>query len=125
MLLTAIQIKYIRVLYRLQDARAVKLSDVAEALGVSKPSVHNMFQKLKKYGLIAQDEKGYSRLTELGKETAGKYEEEYNILFAFLTEVLTVEEETARENAVALLGSEKYGAEELCRNIRQLRPRFA
>ena len=47
MLLTAIQIKYIRVLYRLQDARAVKLSDVAEALGVSKPSVHNMFQKLK------------------------------------------------------------------------------
>lgn len=125
MLLTAIQIKYIRVLHRLQDVQSVKLADVAEVLHVSKPSVHNMFQKLKRFGLIVQDEKGYSRLTELGKETARRYEEEYTILFSFLTEILHVEKEIAQENAIALMGSENCGAQDLCHSIEQFREKIA
>lgn len=125
MLLTAIQIKYIRVLHRLQDVQSVKLADVAEVLHVSKPSVHNMFQKLKRFGLIVQDEKGYSRLTELGKETARRYEEEYTILFSFLTEILHVEKEKAEENAIALMGSENCGAQDLCHSIEQFREKIA
>ena len=125
MLLTAIQIKYIRVLHRLQDVQSVKLADVAEVLHVSKPSVHNMFQKLKRFGLIVQDEKGYSRLTELGKETARQYEEEYTILFSFLTEILHLEKEIAQENAIALMGREKCGAQDLCHSIENLREKIA
>ena len=125
MLLTAIQIKYIRVLHRLQDVQSVKLADVAEVLHVSKPSVHNMFQKLKRFGLIVQDEKGYSRLTELGKETARQYEEEYTILFSFLTDILHLEKELAQENAIALMGSEKCGAQDLCHSIEKFREKIA
>ena len=125
MLLTMIQIRYIQVLYQLQNTQTVKLAEVANVLGVSKPSVHNMFRKLKRFGLIEQDEKGYSKLTEEGKEIACKYEREFKILFSFLTETLQIEKETAEENAIALMGSERFGAEDLCRGIERFQRKTA
>ena len=64
-------------------------------------------------------------MTELGKETARQYEEEYTILFSFLTEILHLEKEIAQENAVALMGSEKCGAQDLCHSIEKFREKIA
>ncbi len=115
--LTAIQIRYMRVLYQLGSDRTVKLSEVAEVLKVSKPSVHSMFCKLRQYGLITQNEHGFSQMTELGKKTVGEYEKQYEVLYNFMRDVLHLDEEAAQDNALTLLGSENHSAPQLCQGI--------
>ena len=64
-------------------------------------------------------------MTEMGEETARQYEKENKILFTFLTEILHLEKEIAQENAIALMGSEKCGAQDLCHSIEKFREKIA
>lgn len=79
-----------------QEVRSV---DVARALGFSKPSVSRAMGILKESGLIQMDEKSYITLTEEGMKKAQAVYERHQVLTAFLTEVIGVEQKTAEEDA--------------------------
>lgn len=68
------QIKYIICLYRLsEDGYGVKNVELASALGLSKPSVHNMLNFLADLGVVKQEVFGLAFFTEEGRALAHKY----------------------------------------------------
>ena len=68
------QIKYIICLYRLsEDGYGVKNVELASALGLSKPSVHNMLNFLADLGVVKQEVFGLAFFTEEGRTLAHKY----------------------------------------------------
>lgn len=76
--LTASNIKYLLVIKELdKEGRGVRCTDVAEALGITKPSVHTMVNTLKALELISKDRYSVIRFTPEG----GKLAEEYSRCF--------------------------------------------
>lgn len=72
--LTFAQVKYIICLYRLSAAGyGVKNVEVASALGVSKPSVHNMLKSLVDLGVVRQEVFGLAHFTDEGRALAKKF----------------------------------------------------
>lgn len=72
--------------------------DVAEFLGVSKPSVTNAVKLLENGGFVTRDENKLLRLTEVGREVAERVYERHCVL----TEILTtagIDPETAEGDA--------------------------
>lgn len=51
----------------------MKNVEIATALMVSKPSVHNMLKSLAEIGVVEQESFGLAHFTELGKRLAGIY----------------------------------------------------
>ncbi|MDR2908869.1 MAG: metal-dependent transcriptional regulator [Oscillospiraceae bacterium] len=77
----------------------VRSIDVAEALGVSRPSVNKAVSVLKKAGMVDQQPYGRISLTERGREKAAEVLGRHNNLKRFLTIVLGVGEEAAEVDA--------------------------
>lgn len=68
------QIKYIIFLYRLsKDGLGVKNVELANALGFSKPSVHNMLKSLAELNVVRQEAYGLVFFTEGGRAIARRY----------------------------------------------------
>lgn len=87
--LTAANIKYLLVINELDHSgRGVHSTEVAEMLGVSKPSAHKMLNALKKMQLICKDRYGVVFFTEEGKLLAAKYQACFNILCFYFCELL-------------------------------------
>lgn len=76
----------------------VRSVDVAEFLGVTKPSVSYATKRLRENGYIAMDADGHITLTPSGLEIAEHVYERHKLLTRFLTEI-GVDEATAREDA--------------------------
>ena len=76
----------------------VRSIDVAEQLGVTKPSVSYATKRLRENGYITMDREGLISLTDTGLEIAERMYERHKLLTRFLIE-LGVNEETAREDA--------------------------
>ena len=76
----------------------VRSIDVAEQLGVTKPSVSYATKRLRENGYITMDREGLISLTDTGLEIAELMYERHKLLTRFLIE-LGVNEETAREDA--------------------------
>ena len=86
-------------LYKLSDGRyGVRSVALAEALGVSKPSVHNMLRSLAELGMIRQESFGRAFFTEKGRILAEKYSFCYTYLEKQLAAVCG--EGAVSENAV-------------------------
>lgn len=77
----------------------VRSVDVATNLGVSKASVNKAINMLKEEGLLDQPYYGDITLTEKGYEYGAAVLERHNLLFAFLTKELGIEEEIADKEA--------------------------
>lgn len=72
--LSASQIRYLVSLYRLSgEGIGVKSAELASALGLSRPSVHNMLRVLCAMELLEQESFGLAHLTESGRVLAEKY----------------------------------------------------
>ena len=85
---TPSQIKYILCLHRLsQDGQGVKNVELAGALGLSKPSVHNMLKSLSELGVVKQEFFGLAFFTEDGRVWARKYAFCYTYLENKLSEI--------------------------------------
>lgn len=85
---TLSQLRYIISLFRLsRDGCGVKNSELASALGISKPSVHNMLKFLIELGVVKQESFGLAYLTEEGRELAHKYTACYEIIENRIAEV--------------------------------------
>lgn len=77
----------------------VRSVDVAERLGVSKASVSKAIQNLRAEGYVNQEPYGGVMLTREGLQYGTKVLRRHRLLFAFLTQALGVDEETANEEA--------------------------
>lgn len=125
MQLTSAQIKYILAVYDLQTAGPVKLTRVAENLHVSKPSAHRMLGQLKDLGMITQDKRSVSSLTDSGMEIAQRYAENFQLIHRFFIDTLHLDQGIAAENAGILLGNESSAIRELCYKIREFQKEHA
>ena len=76
----------------------VRSVDVAEHLGVTKPSVTYATKRLRENGYIEMDKDGLITLTDAGMQIASKMLQRHRTLTRFLVS-LGVEPETAEEDA--------------------------
>ena len=76
----------------------IRSIDIAEELGVTKPSVSYATKRLRENGYISMDKDGLITLTEQGHAIAAHIYERHRLLTTFFIR-LGVSEETAREDA--------------------------
>ena len=98
----------------------VRSVDVANYLGVSKPSVSRAMSVLKAAGYISQESYGDIYLTEAGREKAGAVLERHRLISKFLRLSVGIDEETADRDACRIehdISSEPF--ECLKRHVRQ------
>ena len=76
----------------------IRSIDIAEALGVTKPSVSYAAKRLRENGYITMDQDSLITLTESGMAIAERIYERHQLLTEFLLR-LGVDEQTAREDA--------------------------
>ena len=82
--LTAAHIRYLLVLLRLTAANGhTRCVDLAAALGLSPPSVHNMVDTMTALGLVKKGTRGAVSLTEYGSRTAKRYQRYYHSAAGF------------------------------------------
>ncbi|MBE6031463.1 MAG: metal-dependent transcriptional regulator [Clostridiales bacterium] len=95
-----------------KEKGTVRSVDVASKMGYSKPSVSRAMHILKDAGLIDMDESGHITLTESGNELAERVYERHLVITEYLTRILGVSEENAKEDACKIehdLSDETYG----------------
>ena len=95
----------------------IRSIDVAEHLGVTKPSVSYATKRLRENGYITMDKDGLITLTDTGMEIAERMYTRHKLLSRFLMR-LGVSEKTAREDACKIehdLSEETFEA--LCRHV--------
>lgn len=103
--LTASNIKYLLVLRKLNQAeKGVRCVDMAEYLGISKPSVHTMMNNLKKIKLPEKGKYGVVYFTGLGKCIADLYSGYFESVYTYLREVLP-EEANIKNIAYSILAN--------------------
>ncbi len=100
----------------------VRSIDVAEHLGVTKPSVSYATKRLRENGYITMDRDGLITLTESGMSIAKKIYTRHKILKQFFLD-LGVSEQTAEDDACKIehdLSVETFEA--LCKKAKELNP---
>ena len=76
----------------------IRSIDVAEQLGVTKPSVSYTTKRLRENGYITMDKEGLITLSDSGMDIASRMYERHKLLTEFFI-TLGVDEKTAREDA--------------------------
>jgi len=85
-----------------ESGASVRITDLSERLGVSKPSVSVAVRRLAKSGFVSHERYGDVRLTRAGRKRAKEVASRHELLHRFLADVLGVEEETAQADACRL-----------------------
>lgn len=91
---------YLETIY-LQDleGQAAKVKNIADAMGVSKPSVTEALSVLQDRGLVLHQKYGDIELTEKGRVTAEDIYYRHKLFHEFFLDVLGVSEEQAEDDA--------------------------
>ena len=84
-----------------QEHGYIRSIDVAEHLGVTKPSVSYATKRLRENGYITMDREGFITLTDSGMAIAASMLDRHHTLTRFLM-ALGVDEETAESDACRL-----------------------
>ncbi len=88
--------EYLKTMYILKQKNGnIRVTDIAEKMNCSKPSVNKAINNLKENGLINYESYGAIELTENGEDLAKKILETYDIVFVFLKDVLELEPKNA------------------------------
>lgn len=83
--LTASNIRYLLTMKELGRADGgARRIDIATALKLSKPSVHNMMDSLSRSGLVCKNAYGMVYFTDAGREAAERYARYYSAVAAML-----------------------------------------
>ena len=91
---------YLKAIYILQMNKGlVRSVDVAERMGVSKPSVSHAVKLLREGGFLVMDDDYTLHLTDLGREVAEKFYERHQYFSEQLTDA-GVDADTAEAEAV-------------------------
>ncbi len=97
----------------------IRSIDIAESLGVTKPSVTYTTKRLRENGYITMDKNGLITLTESGRAIAGKMLDRHHTLTRFLV-ALGVDETTAEQDACKMehdISQQTYDA--ICAHARK------
>lgn len=102
--LSRTQIQYLLTIYEMLEKGPVRLQDVAEAMQVSKPSVHGMEEQFVRLGLLEKKRYASIQMTSLGKQAVEEYGKQLYLLSGHLRKSLGLPVPIARQSALALLG---------------------
>lgn len=103
MKLTGSQEEYLKTIYLLEkNNEKVRVTDIANKLKITKPSVNKGINTLKEMGLVNYKAYGSISLTEKGEELAISVIKRQDILEMFLVEVLEIDKKQAIEEAKAM-----------------------
>ncbi len=92
--------EYIKTMYILKKQNGnIRVTDVANKMNCSKPSVNKALYNLKDNGLVNYETYGTIELTKEGENLAKKILEAYDIVYLFLKDVLNLETEEAEKEA--------------------------
>ena len=92
--------EYLKTIYILKQHNGQpRVTDIAEKMNCSKPSVNKSLKILNEEGLINYESYGQIELTDEGIKLSKKILEAYDIVNVFLTEILEVEKEQAEQEA--------------------------
>ncbi len=93
---------YLEAILRLRESKGqVRSVDIAQLLGVTKPSVSFAMKKLRENEFICMDRDNLITLTETGEEIARRIYDRHRTITTFLMKI-GVEEAVAREDACKL-----------------------
>jgi DtxR family Mn-dependent transcriptional regulator len=94
---------YLEAIYELSpDGQGVRLSDIAERLGVTKASTNRAMSALSEKGLIVSERYKEIFLTPAGMDLAKFTSNKHHVILSFLTQVLKVSPSVADEDACAI-----------------------
>ncbi|MDR0569332.1 MAG: metal-dependent transcriptional regulator [Spirochaetaceae bacterium] len=82
-----------------ESGGAVRLTDIASRLGVSKPSVFTALKILEERGLLEHERYRTISLTKQGEIEASEIRDRHNLLTVFLKKIVGVSPETAEKDA--------------------------
>ena len=92
--------EYLMTLYVIKMKKNdVRVTDIANKMNYSKPSVNKALYNLKDNGLVEYESYGKIVLTKEGEDLAKKILEAYDIVYIFLKEVLGLNEEQSKLDA--------------------------
>jgi DtxR family Mn-dependent transcriptional regulator len=80
----------------------VRVTDLSDRLGVSKPSVSVAVRKLADAGLVEHESYGDIKLTSSGRKCAKRIASRHELLYRFLKDVVGVDETIAEQDACRL-----------------------
>lgn len=103
----------------MSKGEAVRSSDVAASLDVTKASVSAMMKRFSEDGYITMEKYGAITLTKKGRVHAAAVKKRYNLLIAFFVSVLGVDPETAAADACQI--EHCISAESLCKMEERLK----
>ena len=91
---------YLREIYILtQKKDDVRVTDIAQFLGLSKPSVNRAMNTLKEQGYIEHEHYGTIQLTKAGLEAGKNVYDTYKVVYKFQTTILEINPADAEEEA--------------------------
>ena len=103
MKLTGSQEEYLKTIYLLEkNNEKVRVTDIANKLKITKPSVNKGINTLKELGLANYKAYGNISLTEEGENLAIAAIQRHDLLEMFLVEVLEIDKKQAIEEAEAM-----------------------
>ena len=121
MKLTEVQIRYLLTVYHLSRNGFVRSSEIADRLGVSRPSTHRMLNQLIKKNLIVKDCESMIHLTEKGRDLAWRFEKQFFCISRFMNEYLYLSADAAENSVLSILSRQSLnGNDELCRRIHEI-----
>ena len=92
--------EYLKTMYVLnKQVGKIRVTDIAEKMNCTKPSVNKAINNLKAEGFINYEAYGAIELTPSGENLAKKILEAYDIVYVFLKDVLNLSDEEAGEEA--------------------------
>ena len=101
--LTNSQEEYLKTIYLLEkNNKKVRVTDIANKLKITKPSVNKAIKTLKEMNLIEYEVYGDIALTDNAEKIAKNIIKRQDILKMFLVEILEIEDKQATKEAIAM-----------------------
>ena len=98
--------EYLKTMYILKKQNGnVRVTDIANKMSCTKPSVNKALHNLKDNGLVNFESYGTIELTQDGENLAKKILETYDIVYVFLKDVLNLNSHDAKDEAEKLKSS--------------------
>lgn len=95
--------EYLKTIYIIKKQKGrVRVTDIANKMNCTKPSVNKAINNLKNNGLINYETYGTIEFTEDGENLAKKIIETYDIVYLFLKDVLNLGKQEAEQEAEKL-----------------------
>lgn len=103
MKLTGSQEEYLKTIYILEkNIGKIRVTDIAEKLKITKPSVNRAIKHLRDINLIEYEVYGDINLTYQGEELAKEIIKKHDIIKMFLVDILGIEDKDAEEEAKSM-----------------------